>query len=53
MTHQCTSSCQKTKDCPLCPHEKDEDEFCTECDLCEMNPECKCDDCKKNNIKMD
>lgn len=32
MLHTCTSDCQKTKDCPLCPHGKDEETYCDECD---------------------
>lgn len=30
--HICTSDCQKTKDCPICPHGYDEEHFCSECD---------------------
>lgn len=31
-SHQCTSDCNNTKDCPVCPHGYDEENFCSECD---------------------
>ena len=31
-THQCTSDCNNTRDCPICPHGYDEENYCEECD---------------------
>lgn len=32
MEHTCTSRCGNDIDCPICPHGKDEETFCEECD---------------------
>jgi len=43
--HECLSGCQKDYDCPcLSTHEMQE---------CTMDLECKCEDCTKENVKMD
>lgn len=46
--HICTSDCQKHIDCPcLENHPMEGEEECT------MDTKCKCDDCVKENVKMD
>ena len=51
--HICTSVCNNSKDCPVCPHGYDEENFCEECDETSEKPVEKMDNADLDKDLMD